>query len=284
MAAVHRALAPLRDALGLPANDQRPPTVPDLISPALQVVVEERVAVFSAGLGDPGAEVVAACHEVGTKVVAMVTSVADARVVASAGVDAVVAQGLEAGGHRSHFTKPADGTRGDLGALALVPEVVDAVSVPVVAAGGIVDGRGLVAALALGASGVLLGSRFLVTRESIAPDAHKKALLERTGADTVVTDTISGRYARALRNPLTDRYAEAGAPVLPFPAQFLATADVRTAGAEQGDADYVALWSGQGVGRIQDVPWAGDVVRQIVDEARRLLAGGLAERVRLEER
>jgi nitronate monooxygenase len=254
--------------------------VPDLIPAALDVVREERVPVFSAGLGDPGPDVVAACHQVGTRVVAMVTSVADARAVAASGVDVVVAQGLEAGGHRSHFTKPAVGTGADLGTLALVPEVVDAVAVPVVAAGGIVDGRGLVAALALGASGVLLGSRFLVTRESIASDAHKKALLEGSGVETAVTDTISGRYARALRNKLTESYAGSGAPVLPFPAQYLANADVRAAGEAQGDADYVALWGGQAVGRIQDVPWAGDVVRQLVDEARHLLGGGLAARVR----
>jgi nitronate monooxygenase len=210
----------------------------------------------------------------------MVTSAADARRVESSGVDVVVAQGVEAGGHRSHFVKPAARDLADLGTMALVPEVVDAVSVPVAAAGGIVDGRGLVAALALGASGVLLGTRFLMTRESIAPEAHKKRILEQRGDDTVLTDTISGRYARVLRNELTERYHDAGAPVLPFPSQLLASADVRGAAEQRDDADHLPLWCGQSAGRLSDLPWAGDVVRDLIALATSLIGGRLADRVR----
>jgi nitronate monooxygenase len=164
--------------------------------------------------------------------------------------------------------------------MALVPEVVDAVSVPVAAAGGIVDGRGLVAALALGASGVLMGSRFLLTRESIAPEAHKKRILEQRGDETIVTDTISGRYARVLRNDLTEGYHLSGAPVLPFPSQLLASADVRAAAEQQDDADHLPLWCSQAAGRLQDLPWAADVVRDTITEAIALLAHGLPTRVR----
>lgn len=172
---------PIYDRLGLAPVAERPPTVPQLVDAALDVIVEERVPEFSAGLGDPGPEISDRLHATGIRTVVMVTNAGDARRVADSGADVVVAQGAEAGGHRSHFTMPAPGQLGDLGTVALVPEVVDAVDVPVVAAGGIVDGRGLVAALALSATGVLIGSRFVVTRESQAPEAHKKRLLEGRG-------------------------------------------------------------------------------------------------------
>ena len=145
------------------------------------------------------------------------TTVEDPRVVEATGLDAVVAQGAEAGGHRSHFTKPAAGEIGTVGTVALVPEVVDAVRLPVIAAGGMADGRGLVGALALGASGILMGTRFVATRESMAPEPHKKALLERSANATTLTDILSGRFARALRNAFTDAYGRTEAPVSPFP-------------------------------------------------------------------
>ena len=169
----------------------------------------------------PDMELSARLHDAGIRVVVMVTNRDDAVQVEANGADVIVAQGWEAGGHRSHFTKPAGDRLADIGTLVLVPEVADAVEVPVVAAGGVVDGRGLVAALALGASGVLMGSRFLLTRESTAPEAHKKRLLEERGESTLVTDRLTGRYARVLRNTLTDHYDNAAANLgeaLPFPA------------------------------------------------------------------
>jgi nitronate monooxygenase len=152
--AVQAALNPMRTALGLPATGARPAPAPDLVPENLQVVLEERVPVFSVGLGNPGPDLVTACHRRGMRVIAMVTTVEDARAVEVAGVDAVVAQGSEAGGHRSQFEKPAAAERGTIGTMALVPAVVDAVRLPVIAAGGLADGRGLVAALALAASDI----------------------------------------------------------------------------------------------------------------------------------
>ena len=148
----------------------------------------------------------AECHRRDVKVIAMVTTVADAITVEAAGVDAVVAQGAEAGGHRAHFEKPASPERGAVGTLALVPQLVDSLRVPVIAAGGIADGRGLVAALALGATGVLMGTRFVATRESMAFAAFKKALLEESGEDTSITDAFTGRYARVLPTAFVERY------------------------------------------------------------------------------
>jgi nitronate monooxygenase len=284
VAAVHQLLAPFRERLGLPTPASRPPTVPELVTAALDVIVDEQVPVLSTGLGDPGPDVTAGLHDAGIVTVVMVTSAADARRVAASGADVVVAQGLEAGGHRSHLTKPEEAPDTGLGTLALVPEVVDAVTVPVVAAGGIVDGRGLVAALALGASGVLMGSRFLVTRESMAPEAHKKRLLEGAGEQTLITDVLSGRSARAMRNELTETWAARrndGVAPLPFPSQYIANADVFAAAARADDAELLPLWAGQSIGRLQDLPWAADVVSETIRQAHDLVAGGLPEHVRL---
>ena len=281
--AVHAVLNPMRLALGLPQRDARPPTFPDLIAEAFDVILDERVPVFSIGLGNPGADMVAACHRLDIKVIAMVTTVQDALAVEATGLDAVVAQGAEAGGHRSHFAKPISSDRSDVGTVALVPEVVDAVRIPVIAAGGLVDGRGLVTALALGASGILMGSRFLVTRESLAPEVHKKEMLERTADTTVVTDTFSGRFARALRNTFTDHYEQSGAPVMPFPAQYLANGDIRQEAATQGQAGYLPLWSGQSTGLIHDLPGAGEVVEATIHQARELLLERLPQAVQLDD-
>ena len=279
---VQNVLNPMRAALGLPASTARPPTFPALIDEALQVILDERVPVLSIGLGNPGTDMVAACHNRDIKVIAMVTTVQDALAVEATGLDAVVAQGAEAGGHRSHFEKPLFSDHADVGMAVLVPEIVDAVRIPVIAAGGIVDGRGLTAALALGASGVLMGSRFLVTRESMAPEVHKKAMLERTADTTIITDTFSGRFARALRNAYTEQYETSGAPVMPFPAQYLANGDIRQEAAAQGNGDYLPLWSGQGTGLIHDLPGARDVIEGVIQEARRVLMERLPHAVQLD--
>jgi nitronate monooxygenase len=279
---VQAALNPMRATLGIPTSQARPATLPNLLTDAFQVILDERVPVFSVGLGNPGTDMVAECHRRGMKAIAMVTTVQDALAVEATGLDAVVAQGAEAGGHRSHFVKPASTDRADVGTIALIPEVVDAVRIPVIAAGGIVDGRGLITALALGASGILMGSRFLVTRESMAPEVHKKSMLEQTSDTTVVMDTFSGRFARVLRNAYTEQYARAGAPVLSFPLQFLANVDIRQEATAQGNGDYLPLWSGQGVGLIRDLPGAGDVVEGTIQEARHIMLERLPQAVQLE--
>ena len=252
--AVHAALNPMRAALGLPTTSARPTPPPDLIPENLQIILDERVPVFSIGLGNPGPEMIAEYHRRGIKVIAMVTTVEDARTVEAAGVDAVVAQGAEAGGHRSHFEKPASAEIGTIGTMALIPAVADAVRIPVITAGGLADGRGLAAALVLGASGILMGTRFVATRESMALEMYKKAILERSGDATTLTDAFSGRYARALRNAFTDGYAMSGAPVLPFFWQLFAASDIYQAAAAQGNPDYFPMWAGQSVGLIHDLP------------------------------
>jgi nitronate monooxygenase len=279
--AVQAALNPIRKDLGLAAGSARPASPPDLIPEAFQVILDERVPVFSVGLGNPGPEMVAECHRRGIKVIAMVTTVEDARAVEAAGLDAVVVQGGEAGGHRSTFEKPPSPEIGAVGAIALIPEVVDAVRIPVIAAGGIADGRGLVAALALGASGILMGTRFIATRESLAIETYKKSLLEKSADATTLTDAFSGRYARLLRNEFSRRYAKSGAPVLPFLWQVSAAKDIYDRAAAEGNPDYFPMYAGQSVGLIHNLPGAAEVVESVVREARQLLLEQLPRTVKL---
>jgi len=255
--------------------------VPNLIEEAFEVILEERAPVWSIGLGKPARDMVALCHERGMKVVAMAATVDDARAVASVGVDAVVAQGSEAGGHRSTWVKPASREAAQVGAMALLPQIVDAVSVPVVAAGGIADGRGIVAALALGAAGALLGTRFVATRDSMAAEFLKKAILEEGSEATTITDAFTGLYARTLRNAFTDRYAASGAPVLPPLLQHAAAQDIYAEAAKQQNREYFPMHVGQSAGLVHDLPGAAEVVETLVREARAALAA-LTERVQLD--
>lgn len=267
---VQGTLNRFRDRLGLPEKWERPPGVPDVLEEAFEVVLEERVPVWSVGVGDPGPERVRRCHERGIKVIAMATTVEDSKALAASGVDAIVAQGGEAGGHRSIWVKgkPSEA----VGTLVLVPQVVDAVSIPVIAAGGIVDGRGLLAALALGAGGVMLGTRFVATRESMAPDAWKRALLEKDGSETTLTNVFTGLQARVVHNRYVDEYAAAGTPTLPALIHYHAAQDIYSAAASRGDGDNFPLYSGQGIGLIHDLPGAAEVVARIVEEARTAMA------------
>jgi nitronate monooxygenase len=155
--------------------------------------------------------------------------------------------------------------------MALVPQVAKAVKLPVIAAGGIASGAGVVAALALGAKGALLGTRFVATRESMAADLYKQALVGRDSDATVITDAFTGLYARVLRNTFATEYTASGAPVLPGYVQNRAARDILEAAAARKDGEYYPMWAGQSVGLIHDLPAAADVVRAVVEEARAVL-------------
>jgi nitronate monooxygenase len=265
---VQGTLNRFRDRLGLPETWERPPGLPDVLDEAFEVVLEERVPVWSVGVGDPGPERVRRCHERGIKVIAMATTVEDSKTLAASGVDAIVAQGGEAGGHRSVWKKETSPEASAVGTLVLVPQVVDAVSIPVIAAGGIVDGRGLLAVLALGAGGVMLGTRFVTTRESMAPEAWK-----RDSSETTLTNAFTGLYGRVVRNTFADEYAASGTPPLPPLIHYHAAQDIYSAASSKGDGGYFPLYSGQGLGLIHDLPGAAEVVARIVEEARAAMAG-----------
>jgi nitronate monooxygenase len=265
LADVHARLNGMRSILGVPASTAAPSRFPDLVQRNFEVLLDERVPVWSVGLGNPGGEMVERCHARGMSVMAMVTNVADARAVSDARVDIIVAQGTEAGGHRSNWHDQTD----EAGTMVLVPRIADAVSQPVVAAGGIVDGRGLVAALALGGGGVMLGTRFIATRESIAPQFFKDAVIAARPGDTVVSAAFTGLPMRTLRNRFTAEYG--ATPVLPPMLQSSAADDIFRAAGERGRADYFPMPAGESAGLVTDLPSAGDVVRRIVSESRRVI-------------
>jgi nitronate monooxygenase len=264
-AGASQKLNEIRSHLGLEAADVTPSQFPDLVAANFEVILEERVAVWSIGLGSPEPDMVARCHDRGVKVMAMVTNVDDARAVAASGVGVVVAQGTEAGGHRSNWHE----TAGEAGTMVIVPRIVDAIGTPVLAAGGIVDGRGLVAALALGASGVMLGTRFIATKESIAPPFFKDAVIAAGPGDTVVSSAFTGLPMRTLRNRFSTEYGDA--PVLPPMLQSSAAEPIFRRAAEQGDRSYFPMPAGESAGLITDLPSAGSVVTSIMTEAARTI-------------
>jgi nitronate monooxygenase len=213
---------------------------PSLLAGQLDVVAAERVPVFSFTFGIPPLDAVRAA---GAVVAGTATTADEAAALESAGVDVVVAQGSEAGGHRGTFLHPA--AEALVGGLALVPQVVDRVGVPVLAAGGIMDGRGIAAALALGADGVQLGTAFLATPESAASEAHKAALAGTADGGTTVTDAFTGRHARAIRTGLWERLERSGLAALPFPLQGALVTPLARAAAAQGRPELGFFLAGQ---------------------------------------
>ncbi|MEW6583595.1 MAG: nitronate monooxygenase [Actinomycetota bacterium] len=273
---VDAALAPVRAELGLP-----PPPRPAGLPPAsARELVEAGLAagarVVSVGLGDP-ATVADLARTAGVPVVAMAATVEDAVRAVRGGADVIVAQGAEAGGHRSNFTVGPGGEVPLVGTLALVPQVVRAVDVPVVAAGGIMDGRGVVAALALGAEGAQLGTAFLLAAEAASPPLYRERLAGAADTDTVVTAAVTGRPARMLRSALVERLAAGPAPVS-WPRQGAMITDVRVAADRAGRADLAVHLAGQASGLAGDAQRGAEeilagIVRQAGDTIARLASG-----------
>ena len=238
---------------------------------AVDICLEERVPVFAAGLGNP-AFMVDDAHAQGMMVIGLVGNVRNALRVVESGVDIVVAQGTEAGGHT-----------GRVGTLALVPQVVDAVSpIPVLAAGGIGDGRGLVASLALGAEGVWVGTAFLATEESDEFDFNKEKVIESDEEGTQVTKIFTGKTMRGIKNELIRRWDGAGMKALPMPLQTLLMAKLLVGLAEQGRYEYLSGPGGQVSGMIKEVRPAKDVLGDIVSGAIRILTEEIPERVKMD--
>ena len=269
VAAVQTVLNEFRPRLDLPVTTAPPPAWPDVVDGALEVMIGERIPVFSSGLGVPETSLVERFHLVGTKVVTMVATVDDAILAASNGVDVVVAQGSEAGGHRSFGTKvDADAAVG-ASLFSLLPEVIDGLgpSVPVIAAGGLADGRGIAAVLSLGACGALLGTRFVATVESMANAEWKRALMDdRT--ETTITDGYTGQWARVVATEFTARWEQSGALPPPGLLQLGLMRDLQQAAREAGDTDLQPLYAGTSVHLIEDLLPAAEVVERLRAEIR----------------
>lgn len=269
-AAMQRVLDEGRAELGLPPGRATPPALPPSpLQQQIDLVCAAHIPIVSFAMGDP-APFVGRLKATGCFVIAMATTVDDALRLEAAGIDAIVAQGADAGGHRSTLDAPGE----DLplvGTFALVPQVVDAVQVPVIAAGGIMDGRGVLAALALGAQAAQLGTRFLLARESAAFGAYRRQLLDAVETDTVVTRALTGRPARALRNALVRAVERAGTPPLPWPYQALVADDLWRAAIDRDDADWAPLLAGQGLRLARSEAPAGELVTALRDELIRAL-------------
>lgn len=235
------ALAPFFDELDL-ALPQRPAAFLPAFDEQIEAVLAEQPAAISFVYGVPPADVVAAAHDRGIRIAGTATTVDEAIAQEAGGVDVIVATGFEAAGHRTSFLRPAEESL--VGTFALVPQVVDAVGVPVVAAGGIADRRGVAAAFALGAAGVQVGTAFLATRESAANDAHKHAIAETPAHGTVLTRAMSGRLARGVPNRAVRTMTDHGT-IAPFPAQNWITGQFRAEAGRRGIGDLQSLWLGQ---------------------------------------
>jgi NAD(P)H-dependent flavin oxidoreductase YrpB (nitropropane dioxygenase family) len=231
-----------------------PPLTLELAKAQVAVALDERVPVLTSGLGTPE-WLVEAAHAVGTKIISLVGSARQATQLAKLGVDCIVAQGMEAGGHVGRMTT-----------LVLLPQVTQAVDVPVLAAGGIVDGRGIAAALALGAQGAWIGTRFLATPESSAHDNHKRRIVEMGEDGTVVSRSYTGKTSRVLRNRYTDRWKDRESEILPMPWQRIWVEQLVAPAKAHGMVSIANFPTGQGAGAIRDLPPAGELLHRLAAE------------------
>jgi len=263
--------------LGLPLPSPPASPRPDAFAEQAAAALDSDASVLSFTFGLPPDAIVAAARARRVKLIGTATTVAEAQALERAGVDAIVAQGAEAGGHRGTFL--GDFAAAQVGTITLVPLIVDAVGVPVIASGGIMDGRGIAAALALGAAGVQLGTAFLTCAEAGVADVYKDAILRAAETDTRITRAFSGRAARGIANRFMAEVDATPDTIAPFPLQNALTRPLRNAAAKQGRAEFLSLWAGQGAPLARRQA-AGDLVarldaetRHAVDRLRRADAG-----------
>jgi len=236
-------MARYHEQLGLSAPEAPGPQA-DPLPGQLEAVLRIRPAVLSFTFGRLPAAALARCRELGILTVGTATTVREAQALEQDGVDAIVAQGAEAGGHRGTFLDAFEASL--IGTMALVPQVADAVSVPVIASGGIMDGRGIAAALALGADFAQMGTAFLTTDESGASDAYKAVVSASRAEQSRITRAFSGRPARGIANAFMQDADALGSDILPYPLQNALTRPMRTAGGKSGNINVLSLWAGQG--------------------------------------
>jgi NAD(P)H-dependent flavin oxidoreductase YrpB (nitropropane dioxygenase family) len=234
----------------------------------MEVVIEEKVAVFASGLGSPAAWI-ERLKANGTKVLCLVGNVKNAKRVAGIGADAVVAQGTEAGGHT-----------GRIATLALVPQVIDAVApTPVVAAGGVADGRSLAAVLAMGAIGAWCGTAFRVSEEANQPDLQKQRVLAAADEDTKITRLYSGKTMRNITNPLIEAWEASGIQALPMGLQGMLIQDLVYSARKAGREDLLMNAAGQASGMLTKIRPAADILHDMVEGAAEILGRDLARRI-----
>ncbi|HEX5227596.1 MAG TPA: nitronate monooxygenase [Bryobacteraceae bacterium] len=253
-------LSGIHEHLGIPPPSAPKPTA-DPFPAQLEAVLEARPPIFSFTFGIPDRDVLSRLKSRGIVILGTATTVDEALALESAGVEAVVAQGAEAGAHRGTFLGSFESSM--VPTLDFVRSAVSAVGIPIIAAGGLMDAQDVRNALNAGASAAALGTAFLASPESGASETHKRAILAAKEDTTVITRGFSGRPARGLSNAFIAKCAGAPSCILPYPLQNSLTRPMRTAAAQQGLADYLSLWAGQGVARATSLP-AGEVVARLL--------------------
>ena len=270
LGAAAAALGPAFQALGVPMPEALPPPYCPDLSAQVENALALKPAVLSSHFNPFPPDVMKEAKKLGILIGGSATTLEEAQHLESLGVDFIIAQGAEAGGHRGTFTGAAE--VGLIGSIALVRLIATKTKTPVVAAGGIMDGAGIAAALALGAQAVQMGTAFLACAESGAPAQHKQAVLKLGTRGTAVTAAFSGRAARGIRNRFMDHAAAHPGPILDFPAQHRLTVPLRTESNKQGTPDFVALWAGQGYPLAREAG-AAELIEAWMQEARDVLAG-----------
>jgi nitronate monooxygenase len=250
--------------LGVPVPERVPPPYAPDRARQIEAIFDIRPAVLTVHLGDMTADTITRLRELGVRLGGSATSVREARHLEALGLDFIIAQGMEAGGHRGTFLHVPEQVM--TGTLALVRQLVQAVRLPVVAAGGIMDGAGIAAVLALGAQAAQVGTAFLLCPESGASEVHRKAIENMDGDETTITRAFTGKPARGVRNRFIEATERSRVPVLPFPVQQKLTAPLRAASARESSPDHIAGWSGQAGSLGRRLP-AQELVRALVAEA-----------------
>jgi len=241
-----RSLPPIArqlSELGAPLPTYKPFSPATRFEDQARALIDAKVPVFSFIFGIPPKEILEECRMKGIVTIGAATTPEEGAALQEAGVDAVVASGFEAGGHRGSFLRPAEDSL--TGTLSLIPQVVDMVDVPVIAAGGIGDARGVVAAMALGAEAVQMGTVFLACEESGASRLHRETLRRRDAKHTALTKGFTGRLARGIRNRILEDLNQAGTEILPYPLQRELVRNLTIAAEAAGRADLVPMWAGQ---------------------------------------
>ena len=270
-AAWRARLATYYAELGLPPSASAPAPARAPFDEAMCEIVEELMPeVVSFHFGLPSPDLLKRVRAAGCRVLSSATSVAEARWLEERGCDAIIAQGAEAGGHRGMFLGTDIATQA--GTFALIPQVVDAVKLPVIATGGIADGRGIAAAFALGAAGVQIGTAYLFTPESLISDLHRAALRDARDDQTALTNLFSGRPARGLMNRVMREIGPMNETTPPFPTAGAALAPLKKKAEEGGRTDFSSLWSGQSAALCHEAG-AADLTRRLAKDAARCLKG-----------
>jgi nitronate monooxygenase len=230
----------------------------------VRALLDAAPPVFSFVYGAPELEIIRECRRRAIFTVGTATTVQEGVFLEEAGVDCIVATGIEAGGHRPSFLRSAEISL--TGMVSLVPQLVDRVKVPVIAAGGIADGRGIRAAMALGAEGVQIGTAFLACDESAASPEHRRELFGPSRSDTILTRVFTGRLARSIRNRLTDEMAKREDELAPYPAQIWLASLLKASALERGDSSLISLWAGQSASLVRHRK-ANELMEELVREA-----------------